>query len=99
MYAVIRSGGKQYRVAPGDVIRVEKVGTGTDGQDEFNDVLAVSANEGEIVRPGSEARVVGKVVEEARVATILVIHYKHKKKYKKRRGHRQAFSAARITET
>jgi large subunit ribosomal protein L21 len=98
MYAVIRSGGKQYRVAPGDVIRVEKVGTGTEGQVEFNDVLAVSANEGEIVRPASEARVVGEVVEEGRGAKILVFHYKRKKQYKKLRGHRQSFSAIRITE-
>jgi large subunit ribosomal protein L21 len=98
MYAVIRAGGKQYRVAPGDVIRVEKVGTGTDGQVEFNDVLAVSASEGEIVRPGSEARVVGELVEEGRGAKILVFHYKRKKQYKKLRGHRQSFSAVRITE-
>lgn len=98
MYAVIRAGGKQYRVAPGDVIRVEKVGTGTDGHVEFNDVLAVSASEGEIVRPSSEARVVGEVVEEGRGAKILVFHYKRKKQYKKLRGHRQPFSAVRITE-
>ena len=98
MYAVIRAGGKQYRVAPGDVIRVEKVGTGTDSQVEFNDVLAVSASEGEIVRPASEARVVGQVMEEGRGAKILVFHYKRKKQYKKLRGHRQAFSAVRITE-
>ena len=98
MYAVIRAGGKQYRVAPGDVIRVEKVGTGTDGQIEFNDVLAVSASAGEIVRPASPARVVGEVVEEGRGAKILVFHYKRKKQYKKLRGHRQSFSAVRITE-
>jgi len=98
MYAVIRAGGKQYRVAPGDVIRVEKVGTATDGQVEFNDVLAVSRSEGEIARPQSEARVVGEVVEEGRGAKILVFHYKRKKQYKKLRGHRQAYSAVRITE-
>jgi large subunit ribosomal protein L21 len=98
MYAVIRAGGKQYRVAPGDVIRVEKVGTGTDGHVEFNDVLAVSAAEGEISRPQSEARVTGEVVEEGRGAKILVFHYKRKKQYKKLRGHRQSFSAVRITE-
>ena len=98
MYAVIRAGGKQYRVAPGDVIRVEKVGTGTDGQIEFNDVLAVSASEGEIVRPNAETRVVGQVVEEGRGAKILVFHYKRKKQYKKLRGHRQPFSDVRITE-
>ncbi|HMK22304.1 MAG TPA: 50S ribosomal protein L21 [Terriglobales bacterium] len=98
MYAVIRAGGKQYRVAPGDVIRVEKVGTGTDGQVEFNEVLAVSASAGEIVRPGGEARVVGQVVKEGRGAKILVFHYKRKKQYKKLRGHRQPFSDVRITE-
>lgn len=98
MYAVIRAGGKQYRVAPGDVIRVEKVGTGTDGQVEFSDVLAVSASEGEVVRPAAEVRVLGQVVEEGRGAKILVFHYKRKKQYKKLRGHRQSFSAVRITE-
>ena len=98
MYAVIRAGGKQYRVAPGDVIRVEKLGTGTDGQVEFNEVLAVSGAEGEIARPQSEARVVGQVVEEGRGAKVLVFHYKRKKQYKKLRGHRQAFTSVRIAE-
>jgi large subunit ribosomal protein L21 len=98
MYAVIRAGGKQYRVAPGDVIRVEKLATGTDGQVEFNDVLAVSPAEGEIARPQSEARVLGELVEEGRGAKIIVFHYKRKKQYKKLRGHRQAYSAVRITE-
>src|SRR5690349_13240534 len=98
MYAVIRAGGKQYRVAPGDVIRVESQGTGTDGKIEFSDVLAVSANEGEIGKPQSEARVVGEVVEQGREKKILVFHYKRKKQYKKLRGHRQPFTAVRITE-
>jgi large subunit ribosomal protein L21 len=98
MYAVIRAGGKQYRVAPGDVIRVEKLGTGTDGQVEFADVLAVSGQEGQIAKPQSEARVVGQVVEQGRGDKVLVFHYKRKKQYKKLRGHRQSFSAVRITE-
>ena len=97
MYAVIRAGGKQYRVAPGDVIRVEKLGTGTDGRVEFGDVLAVSAEEGQVGKP-SDARVVGSVVEEGRSPKILVFHYKRKKQYKKIRGHRQPFTAVRITE-
>jgi large subunit ribosomal protein L21 len=96
MYAVIRAGGKQYRVAPGDVIRVEKTGTGTDGQVEFP-VLAVSGEEGQI-GSGSDARVVGEVVDEGRGAKILVFHYKRKKQYKKLRGHRQDFTAVRISE-
>ena len=96
MYAVIRTGGKQYRVAPGDVIRVEKTPV-EDGRVEFSDVLAVSAAEGQIGRPG-EGRVVGQVVEQGRADKILVFHYKRKKQYKKLRGHRQAFTAVRITE-
>jgi large subunit ribosomal protein L21 len=98
MYAVIRAGGKQYRVAPGDVIRLEKLGTGTDGQVEFSEVLAVSGEEGQIGKPQSEARVVGQVVEEGRSPKVLVFHYKRKKQYKKIRGHRQPFTAVRITE-
>ena len=98
MYAVIRAGGKQYRVAPGDVIRVERMGTGTDGQVEFPEVLAVSGEAGKVGKPQSEARVVGQLVEEGRGAKILVFHYKRKKQYKKLRGHRQAYTAVRITE-
>ena len=97
MYAVIRAGGKQYRVAPGDVIRVEKV-NGTDGHVEFSDVLAVSSEAGSVVRPGNQARVSGEIVEQGRGAKVLVFHYKRKKQYKKLRGHRQDFSAVRITE-
>jgi large subunit ribosomal protein L21 len=98
MYAVIRAGGKQYRVAPGDVIRVEKLATGTDGHVEFSDVLAVSGEAGSVSKPQSEARVVGSVVEEGRGEKILVFHYKRKKQYKKLRGHRQSYTAVRITE-
>jgi large subunit ribosomal protein L21 len=95
MYAVIRAGGKQYRVAPGDVIRVEKL-NGTDGQVEFP-VVAVSGEEGQ-VGTQSDARVVGQVVGEGRGAKVLVFHYKRKKQYKKLRGHRQAFTSVRIAE-
>jgi large subunit ribosomal protein L21 len=97
MYAVIRAGGKQYKVAPGDVIRVEKM-NGTDGQVEFGDVLAVSSEAGSVIRPGAEAHVSGEVVEQGRGDKILVFHYKRKKQYKKLRGHRQDFTAVRITE-
>ena len=98
MYAVIRAGGKQYRVAPGDVIRVETQGNGKDGKIDFSDVLAVSGSEGQIAKPQSAARVVGEVVEQGRADKILVFHYKRKKQYKKIAGHRQPFTAVRITE-
>ena len=96
MYAVIRAGGKQYRVAPGDVVRVEKLVTGSDGLVEFP-VLAVSSEEGNVATK-SDAHVVGQVMEEGRGAKILVFHYKRKKQYKKLRGHRQSYTAVRITE-
>ena len=100
MYAVIRAGGKQYRVAPGDVIRLENQGNGNnnDGKIEFNDVLAVSGEPGQIGRPQSAAVVTGEVMEQGRGAKILVFHYKRKKQYKKLRGHRQGYTAVRITE-
>jgi large subunit ribosomal protein L21 len=97
MYAVIRAGGKQYRVSPGDVIRVETQ-EDKDGKVEFPDVLAVSAEAGSVVPGGSGASVSGEVVEQGRGEKILVFHYKRKKQYKKLRGHRQNYSAVRITE-
>ena len=99
MYAVIRAGGKQYRVAPGDVIRVEKL-RADQPQVEFNakDVLVISANEGEVGRPSGEARVVAQVLGQVKGDKILVFHYKRKKQYKKLRGHRQQYTALRITE-
>ena len=95
MYAVIRAGGKQYRVAPGDVIRVEKQATGT-GNLEF-ELLAVGDN-GKISRPEGEARVTGEIMGEGRERKILVFHYKKKKQYKKLNGHRQPFTAVRVAE-
>ena len=97
MYAVIRAGGKQYRVAPGDVIRVETQDD-KDGKVEFGDVLAVSAEAGSVLPAGAGALVTGEVVEQGRGNKILVFHYKRKKQYKKLRGHRQDFTAVRITE-
>src|SRR5208282_3699556 len=97
MYAVIRAGGKQYRVAPGDVIRMEKQAD-SDGRVEFGDVLAVSPEAGSVVPAGSGASVSGEVVEQGRGNKILVFHYKRKKQYKKLRRHRQDYTAVRITE-
>jgi len=98
MYAVIRAGGKQYRVAPGDVLRLETQAAASNGTVEFNDVLAVSANAGEIARPEANAVVTGEILNEGRAKKILVFHYKKKKQYKKIAGHRQPFSNVRITE-
>jgi large subunit ribosomal protein L21 len=97
MYAVIRAGGKQYRVAPGDVVNIEKLPAGHGDTVEFNDVLAVSSQEGTI-GPGAGAVVSGQVMDSGRADKILVFHFKRKKQYKKIYGHRQPFTSVRITE-
>jgi len=97
MYAVIRTGGKQYRVAPGDVVKIEKIES-ADSEPQtvvFSDVLAVSGEPGSVVKPAS-ATVTAEVVSEGRHAKILVFHLKRKKQYKKMQGHRQAFTEVRI---
>ena len=95
MYAVIRTGGKQYRVAPGDVVRIEKAAGDTNNAVEFNDVLAFSDGLSPLVKP-AEAKVLGTVVNEGRGDKILVFHFKRKKQYKKLQGHRQNFTEVRI---
>jgi large subunit ribosomal protein L21 len=102
MYAVIRTGGKQYRVAPGDVVKIEKVGGPGHGDAqseaqtvEFTDVLAVSGEPGTLARP-STAKVTAEVVSAGRADKILVFHFKRKKQYKKLQGHRQPFTEVRI---
>jgi large subunit ribosomal protein L21 len=97
MYAVIRTGGKQYRVGLGDVVKVESV-VAEDNADktvEFNDVLMVSGEPGSMARP-SAAKVIAEVVGDGRGDKILVFHLKRKKQYKKLQGHRQNFTEVRI---
>ena len=97
MYAVIRTGGKQYRVAPGDVLKIEKAAAGEDKTVEFSDVLAVSGETGSVTQPAG-AKVIATVLGEGRGAKILVFHLKRKKQYKKLQGHRQSFTEIRINE-
>jgi large subunit ribosomal protein L21 len=97
MYAVIRTGGKQYRVAPGDVLKIEKAEAGENNTVEFSEVLAVSGEAGSVTQP-TGAKVIGTILGEGRGAKVLVFHYKRKKQYKKLQGHRQAFTEVRINE-
>lgn len=99
MYAVIRAGGKQYRVAPGDVIRVERFAASGDTFDfPAEDVLMVSPEAGTLVKPnGKKAVVSAQVLDEDRGDKIIVFKFKRKKQYKKTQGHRQAFTSVRIT--
>lgn len=94
MYAVIRTGGKQYRVAPGDIVKIESVAS-KDQTVEFSDVLAVSGEPGALAKPSS-AKVTAEVLGEGRGDKVLVFHFKRKKQYKKLQGHRQGFTEVRI---
>ena len=94
MFAVIRTGGKQYRVAPGDVVKIESVASDSSTL-EFNDVLAFSGEAGSVAKP-SAGKVTAEVVGQGRGDKILVFHLKRKKQYKKMQGHRQNFTEVRI---
>ena len=97
MYAVIKTGGKQYRVAPGDTVRIEKSAHKT-APSTFSEVVAVSRDEGKFETDLGGAKVVAEVVSEGRGDKILVFHYKRKKQYKKLQGHRQSFVEVKIKE-
>jgi len=98
MYAVIRSGGKQYRVAPGQTIRLETVAGEVGAKVELGDVLLIE-NEGN-VQVGSpliaNAKVQATVLEHDRAKKILVFKKKRKKQYRRTQGHRQDYTAVRI---
>ena len=98
MYAIIRTGGKQYRVNPGDVVRVERLEGEVGATVTLDDVLLV-AGDGE-ARVGSPrldgVSVVGTVVGHDRDAKVRVFKYKKRKHYRRTRGHRQSFTAVRI---
>ncbi len=95
MYAVIRTGGKQYCVSPGEVVKIEKAGVEPNGAVEFNEVLAFSDGQSPLSKP-TGGKVLGTVVSEGRGDKILVFHFKRKKQYKKLQGHRQAYTEVRI---
>lgn len=99
MEAVIATGGKQYRVAPGQVIKVERLGVAKGAPVEFDKVLLLN-NEGHVtVEPTalSGARVTGEVVAERKGAKVLVVKFKRRKNYRRHRGHRQTMTTVRIT--
>jgi large subunit ribosomal protein L21 len=97
MYAVIRTGGKQYRVAPGETLKIERTAH-ENGLVEFNDVLAVSGEEGKFEQELGGAKVTAQVLGEGRGEKILVFKLKRKKQYKKMQGHRQGYVEVKINE-
>jgi large subunit ribosomal protein L21 len=97
--AVIISGGKQYRVREGDVVRLERLPMGQGDTVEFRDVAYVRGDGDPVVERDrlASARVLGQVVRTGRDRKIVVVKFKRRKNYRRRQGHRQAFTQVRIT--
>ncbi|HVA02081.1 MAG TPA: 50S ribosomal protein L21 [Terriglobia bacterium] len=99
MYAIFRTGGKQYRVSPGDVIQVEKLPGEPGAGVEFNHVFAVRKSSLVVGAPLVEnAKVKATILSNARARKVRVLKYKRKKQYRKTTGHRQPFSEVVINE-
>ena len=99
MYAVIRTGGKQYRVYEGDILNVEKLDVQEGATVEFDEVLALSGDDGlKVGTPVLEgAKVDAQVLKHGKGKKIIVFKYKPKKNYRKKQGHRQPYTQIRIT--
>jgi large subunit ribosomal protein L21 len=99
MYAVIRCGGKQYRVAPGDTVKIERLEGKVGSKVTITDVVAVRTDEKLLAgRDAAEAKVVGRIVAQGRHPKRLVMKYRKTKQYKITRGHRQDFTAIEVKE-
>ena len=99
MYAVIATGGKQYKVAVGDVIRVEKLGAEEGAQVVFDKVLLVGDDKLTVGAPYVEgASVKATVTKEGKAKKVIVYKYKRKTGYHKKNGHRQLFTEVKIDE-
>jgi large subunit ribosomal protein L21 len=94
MHAIIETGGKQYRVAPGDVIRVEKL-PGDVGSEIELDAKAAFNDDGELV---TSALVKGTIIGNGRGDKVIVFKFKRKKQYKKTIGHRQSYTELKVNE-
>lgn len=100
MYAVIATGGKQYKVSEGDVVRVEKLDGDVGTKVEIKDILMVGgADSPKIGAPAvDKAAVTGEIVEQGKAKKILVFKKKRRKGYKKMQGHRQQYTTLKIAE-
>jgi len=96
MYAVIRSGGKQYRVAPGETIEVERLEGKVGGKVTFDDVVAVRTDDKKILGADARAKVTGKIVKHSRGPKLKVLKYKTGGQYKIQTGHRQGLTSVEV---
>lgn len=100
MYAVIQTGGKQYRVRAGETVLVEKLDGAVGDSVEFSEVLLLSGDASVAVgKPLLDgARVTGEIVEQTRGKKLVVYKFKRRKDYRRRNGHRQHYTAVKISE-
>lgn len=100
MLAVIKTGGKQYLVAPGQKIKIEKLNKKEGSEVTFSEVLLLEkGNKIELGTPTVKgAKVMGKVLKQAKAKKIVIFKYKSKKRYKKKTGHRQPFTEVEISK-
>jgi large subunit ribosomal protein L21 len=100
MYAVIKTGGKQYRVAPGDTIRIERVSGEVGEKVTFGSVLAVHTDEKKMLHgdDAGKATVTGKIVAQGRAKKVTVLKFKKTNQYKISRGHRQNYTAVQVSD-
>ena len=100
MYAVIQTGGKQYRVAPGETVEIEKLPWEVGSELELHGVLAVSKEPDQMLTGEriANAKVMATIVSHGRAEKIRVFKFKRKKQYKQLTGHRQSFTAVKVTD-
>ena len=96
MYAIIATGGKQYKVSEGDVIKVEKIDAEAGNTVTFDQVIAVSNDSLKVGADVANATVTATVMEQGRARKVLVYKYKRKSGYHKKNGHRQAYTQVKI---
>lgn len=97
MYAIIKTGGKQYVVEEGKVISIEKLDVEEGAEVTFDEVLLVSGDDIKIGQPNvAGAKVTGKVLEQGKERKIRIFKYKAKSNYRRRQGHRQPFTKVKI---
>ena len=95
MYAIIATGGKQYKVSEGDVIDVEKIEAEAGSEVTFDQVIAIGGDAMKVGEDVAQAKVTGTVVEQGRARKVVVYRYKRKSGYHKKNGHRQLYTRAR----
>ena len=96
MYAIIATGGKQYKVSEGDVIRVEKLDVEAGNAVTFDQVIAVSDNGLKVGEAVANASVSATVMDQGKARKVIVYKYKRKTGYHKKNGHRQAYTQVKI---